>query len=154
MLSEKGYLTNKLSPKREVKIFIVKKINASLRVKEMDVWSMPIFLKRAYEKSATEDGKRILVERLWPRGLKKTEAKIDEWLKDVAPSTELREWYSHDPSKWIEFKKRYWKELETKKDVVLRLAKESKENKVTFVFGSKEEKLNNANALKEYVENL
>lgn len=154
MLSEKGYLTNKLSPKREVKIFIVKKINASLRVKEMDVWSMPIFLKRAYEKSATEDGKRILVERLWPRGLKKTEAKIDEWLKDVAPSTELRQWYSHDPSKWIEFKKRYWKELETKKDVVLRLAKESKENKVTFVFGSKEEKLNNANALKEYVENL
>ena len=118
-----GYLTNKLSPKREVKIFIVKKINASLRVKEMDVWSMPIFLKRAYQKSATEDGKRILVERLWPRGLKKTEAKIDEWLKDVAPSTELREWYSHDPSKWIEFKKRYWKELETKKDVVLRLAK-------------------------------
>jgi len=149
-----GYLTNKLSPKREVKIFNVKKINASLRVKEMDVWSMPIFLKRAYEKSATEDGKRILVERLWPRGLKKTEAKIDEWLKDVAPSTELREWYSHDPSKWIEFKKRYWKELETKKDVVLRLAKESKENKVTFVFDSKEEKLNNANALKEYVENL
>ena len=154
MLSEMGYLTNKLSPKREVKIFIVKKINASLRVKEMDVWSMPIFLKRAYEKSATQDGKRILVERLWPRGLKKTEAKIDEWLKDVAPSTELREWYSHDPSKWIEFKKRYWKELETKKDVVLRLAKESREGKVTFVFGSKEEKLNNANALKEYIENL
>jgi uncharacterized protein YeaO (DUF488 family) len=154
MLSEMGYLTNKLSPKREVKIFNVKKINASLRVKEMDVWFMPIFLKRAYEKSATEDGKRILVERLWPRGLKKTEAKIDEWLKDVAPSTELREWYSHDPSKWIEFKKRYWKELETKKDVVLRLAKESREGKVTFVFGSKEEKLNNANALKEYIENL
>jgi uncharacterized protein YeaO (DUF488 family) len=113
---------------------------------------MPIFLKRAYEKPSAEDGKRILVERLWPRGLKKEETKIDEWLKDVAPSTELRKWYSHDPAKWTEFKKRYWKELEAKKDVVLRLAKESKENKVTFVFGSKEEKLNNANALKDYIE--
>jgi uncharacterized protein YeaO (DUF488 family) len=119
---------------------------------EMDVRSMPIFLKRVYETPDAEDGKRLLVERLWPRGLKKEEAKIDEWLKDVAPSTELREWYSHDPAKWAEFKKRYWKELQTKKDVVLRLAKESKENKVTFVFGSKEEKLNNANALKEYIE--
>ena len=113
---------------------------------------MPIILKRVYEKPAAEDGKRLLVERLWPRGLKKEEAKIDEWLKDVAPSTELREWYSHDPAKWTEFKKRYWEELEAKKDLVLRLAKESKENKVTFVFGSKEEKLNNANALKEYIE--
>ena len=113
---------------------------------------MTISLKRVYEKPASEDGKRILVERLWPRGLKKEKAKIDEWLRDVAPSTELRKWYSHDPAKWTDFKKRYWKELEAKKDVVLRLAKESKENKVTFVFGSKEEKLNNANALKEYIE--
>ena len=113
---------------------------------------MTIFLKRAYEKPNAEDGKRILVERLWPRGLKKEEAKIYEWIKEVAPSTELRKWYSHDPAKWAEFKKRYWKELEAKKDVVLRLAKESKEDKVTFVFGSKEEKLNNANALKEYIE--
>src|SRR5512140_3076821 len=107
---------------------------------------MTISLKRVYEKPATEDGKRVLVERLWPRGLKKEDAKIDEWLKEVAPSTELRKWYSHDPAKWAEFKKRYWKELE-KKDVVLKLAKETKERKVTFVFGSKEEKQNNANAL-------
>lgn len=115
---------------------------------------MTIFLKRVYEKPTAEDGKRILVERLWPRGLKKEEAKIDEWLKDIAPSTELRKWYSHDPAKWIEFKKRYWKELEAKneKDFVMKLAKESKESKVTFVFGSKEEKLNNAKALKEYIE--
>ena len=113
---------------------------------------MPIFLKRVYEKPTAEDGKRILVDRLWPRGLKKEAAKIDEWLKDVAPSTELREWYSHDPAKWSEFKKRYWKELEAKRDSVLKLAKESKRSKVTFVFGSKEEKLSNANALKEYIE--
>ena len=113
---------------------------------------MTIFLKRVYEKPSAEDGKRILVERLWPRGLKKEDARIDEWIKDVAPSTELRKWYSHDPAKWAEFKKSYLKELETKKDVVLRLAKESKDGKVTFVFGSKEEKLNNAAALKEYIE--
>ena len=110
---------------------------------------LPIFLKRAYEAPSVEDGKRILVERLWPRGLKKEKARLDEWLKEAAPSTELREWYGHDPTKWLEFKKRYWKELETKKDVVLKLAKEAQEQKVTFVFGSKEEKLNNANALKE-----
>jgi uncharacterized protein YeaO (DUF488 family) len=113
---------------------------------------IPISLKRAYEKPSLEDGKRILVERLWPRGLKKESARIDEWFKDVAPSTELREWYSHDPAKWSEFKKRYWKELEAKKDLVLRLGQESRESKVTFIFGSKEEKLNNANALKEYIE--
>ena len=113
---------------------------------------MPILLKRAYDKPAPEDGKRVLVERLWPRGLKKEEAKIDEWLKDVAPSAELRKWYSHDPAKWAEFKKRYWKELETKNEAVSKLAKESKESQVTFVFGSKEQRLNNAAALKEYIE--
>ena len=113
-----------------------------------------IRLKRAYEPTAREDGRRFLVERLWPRGVRKNALQLDAWLKDVAPSTELRKWYSHDPAKWRDFKKRYWKELETKKDVVLRLAKEAKENKVTFVFGSKEEKQNNANALKEYIENV
>ena len=73
---------------------------------------MPIRLKRAYEKPEPHDGKRILVERLWPRGLKKEEAKIDAWLKDVAPSTDLRKWYAHDPAKWAQFKERYWSELE------------------------------------------
>ncbi len=77
---------------------------------------------------------------------------MDEWLKEVAPSPELRKWYSHDSTKWIEFKKRYWKELDTKRDVVENLAKKSRESKVTFLFGSKEEKLNSAAALKEYIE--
>ena len=113
---------------------------------------MPILLKRAYEKAAPEDGERILVERLWPRGLKKEDAKIDEWLKDLAPSTELRKWYGHDPSKWAQFKEKYWKELKDKEAALSKLAKESKQNTVTFVFGSKEEKLNNAAALKEYIE--
>jgi uncharacterized protein YeaO (DUF488 family) len=113
---------------------------------------MPIFLKRAYEKSKADDGKRILVERLWPRGLKKEDAKIDEWLKDVAPTTKLRKWYGHDPAKWAKFEKKYWKELEDKETLLSRLAIESSRGKITFVFGSKEEKLNNAAALKEYIE--
>lgn len=111
-----------------------------------------IFLKRAYEKPTVEDGKRILVERLWPRGLKKDEAEIDEWIKDVAPSTELRKWYSHDPKKWPKFKEKYWKELQVQGELLSKLAVESKKGNVTFVFGSKEEKLNNAAALKEYLE--
>ncbi len=111
-----------------------------------------ICLKRVYAEASSEDGKRILVERLWPRGLKKEDAKIDEWAKDVAPSTELRKWYSHDPAKWEQFKKKYWEELDEKRDLVSKLVKESRGKKVTFVFASKEEKLNNAAALKEYIE--
>jgi uncharacterized protein YeaO (DUF488 family) len=113
---------------------------------------MVILLKRAYEKPSPQDGKRILVERLWPRGLRKEEANIDQWPKEIAPSTELRKWYSHDPNKWSEFKRRYWLELETKKDAIKQLSIEAKKGNVTFVFGSKEEKLNNAVALKEYIE--
>ncbi len=113
---------------------------------------MPILLKRAYEKPLPEDGKRILVERLWPRGLKKENAKIDEWLKELAPSTELRKWYSHDPAKWVQFKEKYCNELKDKKNDLSKLAKESTKNTITFVFGSKEEKLNNAAALKEFIE--
>ncbi len=113
---------------------------------------MPILLKRAYEKAKAEDGKRILVERLWPRGLKKEDAKIDEWLKDVAPSTKLRKWYSHDPAKWAKFKEKYYEELEDNEPLLSRLAMESSRGNLTFVFGSKEEKLNNAAALKEYIE--
>ncbi len=109
-------------------------------------------MKRAYENPDPEDGKRILVERLWPRGLRKKDAKIDDWLRDVAPSTELRKWYSHDPAKWTKFKERYWKELEARPELVSELAKECNERTVSFVFGSKEEKLNNAAALKEYIE--
>jgi uncharacterized protein YeaO (DUF488 family) len=113
---------------------------------------MPILLKRAYAKPDEEDGKRILVERLWPRGLKKQYAKIDEWLKDIAPSAELRKWYGHDPTKWLEFKAKYWSELKEKKDTIEKLKVESANYKVTFLFGSKEEKLNSASALKEYLE--
>ncbi len=113
---------------------------------------MTILLKRAYEKPDPIDGKRILVERLWPRGLRKEDAKIDEWLKDIAPSPELRKWYSHDPQKWNGFKQKYWSELDGKKELVRKLCSESTGHVVTFLFGSREEKLNSANALKEYLE--
>ncbi len=113
---------------------------------------MSISTKRAYEKASSEDGKRILVERLWPRGLRKENARIDEWLKDIAPSAELRKWYSHDPKKWAEFKKRYWSELDGKEEMVKKLKEESASQKVTLIFGSKETKLNSAEALKEYLE--
>ena len=85
--------------------------------------------------------------------MKKDEAKIDEWLREVAPSTELRKWFGHDPAKWDEFKERYWKELDKKNDIISKLAKERRGNKVTFVFAAKDQQHNNAVALKEYIEN-
>ncbi len=109
---------------------------------------MTILLKRAHEKPTAEDGERILVERLWPRGLRKENAKIDESVKDIAPSSNLRVWYNYDPAKWLEFKKRYWSELDNHKEIAKKLENESMERKVTFLFGSKEEKLNSASALK------
>lgn len=97
---------------------------------------MVILLKRAFEKPSPKDGTRILVERLWPRGLGKEESNIDRWPKEIAPSNELRKWYSHDPNKWSEFKRRYWIELETKKDTIKQLSIEAKKGDITF-FGSK-----------------
>ena len=113
---------------------------------------MTISIKRVYQPRATQDGRRVLVDRLWPRGLSKADAKIDYWPKDLAPSTELRKWYVHDPEKWKQFKRRYFAELKGKPDDVQLLLNYVRGSKVTFLFGSKEERLNNAVALKEYVE--
>jgi uncharacterized protein YeaO (DUF488 family) len=112
---------------------------------------MNIKIKRAYERPAKEDGKRILVDRLWPRGISKEKAKIDLWPKELAPSTGLRRWYGHDPEKWTEFKARYFAELDAHPELVDELRSVLK-GTVTFVYSSKELKLNNAVALKEYVE--
>jgi uncharacterized protein YeaO (DUF488 family) len=106
-------------------------------------------VKRIYDPSSRADGKRILVDRLWPRGLKKEEAGIDEWLKEISPSNELRQWYSHDPAKWTEFKDRYRKELAPHADLIQRLKAEGKKRTVTLLFSSKELERNNAVALKE-----
>jgi uncharacterized protein YeaO (DUF488 family) len=111
-----------------------------------------IKIKRAYDPLSSDDGKRILVDRLWPRGIKKEDAAIDEWLKDIAPSTELRKWYSHDPAKWGEFKKRYKIELKDKIGIVDRLRQESKKRTITLLFSAKATELNNAVALKQFIE--
>ena len=106
-------------------------------------------IKRGYDPVSPEDGKRILIDRLWPRGIKKEKAHIDEWLKEIAPSNELRKWYSHDPAKWAEFKKRYKKELAGKSELLIKIKAEAKKQPVTLLFSTKELELNNAVALKE-----
>jgi uncharacterized protein YeaO (DUF488 family) len=111
-----------------------------------------IKIKRIYEEPAAGDGFRILVDRLWPRGLTKAAAKVDLWVKDLAPSNELRKWYGHDPEKWTEFKKRYSGEMAKKDGELDLIVNKAKKGTVTFLFSSKEEKLNNAQALKEFVE--
>ena len=112
---------------------------------------MPIRLKRAYEQASDDDGFRILVERLWPRGVSKEKARIDLWLKDAAPSTELRRWYDHDPAKWEEFRRRYFAELEGHPEALAELRKHLDDGPVTFVFASKETEYNCATALRDYV---
>lgn len=116
---------------------------------------MAVKLKRIYDKPEDDDGLRVLVERLWPRGLSKKDARVDLWVKDAAPSTELRKWFSHDPSKWKEFKKRYYGELDKKREVVERLLEILKRNEqITLVFASRERECNNSAALKEYLDTL
>jgi uncharacterized protein YeaO (DUF488 family) len=113
---------------------------------------MPIDLKRAYDPPAKSDGRRILVDRIWPRGIAKDDLRIDAWLKDVAPSTGLRKWFGHDPAKWDEFKKRYARELEQRPEALEELLEKAGAGHVTLVFGAKDIEHNNAVALKEILE--
>ena len=112
---------------------------------------MRIQIKRIYETPSAGDGQRILVDRLWPRGLSKDKAKVDHWAKSVSPSSELRTWYGHDPDKWEEFKRRYFKELDKNDSGVSELVRKIESRPATFLFSSKELRLNNAHALKEYL---
>ena len=111
-----------------------------------------IRLKRAYDTAAKSDGMRILVERLWPRGVTKERAAIDHWLKDVAPSPELRRWYNHQPERWPEFQKRYTSELDANTDAVAELKGLCASGTVTFVFAARDTERNGAVALKAYLE--
>lgn len=109
-----------------------------------------------YEKPDKEDGRRILVDRLWPRGLTKEKASADLWLKDIAPSTELRKWFDHDPDKWKEFKQRYLRELKANKEAVDILRQELKKQelkggKVTLLYGAKDEEHNEARVILENI---
>jgi uncharacterized protein YeaO (DUF488 family) len=111
-----------------------------------------IRLKRAYEPVSPADGKRILVERLWPRGVRKEQVALDEWLKDIAPSQELRRWFAHDPAKWAEFERRYLQELEGNPEQVAYLEQIVSQGPVTFVYAARDEQHNSALILKRYIE--
>lgn len=109
---------------------------------------MTVSIKRVYEPAAKSDGQRILIDRIWPRGLTKAEAKVDLWLKDVAPSTELRKWFGHDPEKWVEFQKKYRMELKDN-PALAELKAAAKEGKTTLLFAAKDEKHCNAVVLQK-----
>jgi uncharacterized protein YeaO (DUF488 family) len=111
-----------------------------------------IQIKRAYEPASETDGARILVERLWPRGIKKEALSLDTWVKEVAPSTELRKWFQHDPAKWREFRKRYSRELEENPEPWQQLLNRARRGRLTLVYSSHDEEHNNAVALKEFLE--
>lgn len=106
-------------------------------------------IKRVYELPDKHDGRRILVDRLWPRGLTKEKAKIDLWLKDIAPSTELRKWFGHDPGRWEEFKERYLDELKGNSEQIQLLKQELDKGIVTLVYGAKDEEHNQAVVIQE-----
>lgn len=111
-----------------------------------------IQLQRAYDEPGSHDGTRLLVERLWPRGVKKTELKIDDWLKDAGPSTELRKWFSHDPEKWNEFRRRYFAELKSNPEAWKPIIDAVHRGTVTLIYSSHDTEHNNAVALKEFIE--
>ena len=108
-----------------------------------------IRLKRAYDAPAADDGVRVLVDRLWPRGVRKADAAIDLWMKDIAPSTELRRWFGHDPARWPEFRRRYEAELREHADRLEELRGMARRGPVTLVFGARDEVHNDAVMLRE-----
>src|SRR5580658_5102667 len=111
-----------------------------------------IELKRAYDKPGKTDGARYLVERLWPRGVKKSSLPMVAWLKDAAPSTELRKWFSHDQARWLEFRRRYFAELRSRPEAWMPLLEAARKGTVTLIYSSRNEEDNNAVALKEFLE--
>jgi uncharacterized protein YeaO (DUF488 family) len=113
---------------------------------------MGIQLKRVYETGSTADGVRFLVERLWPRGIKKADLKIDGWLKDAAPGTELRKWFSHDPAKWDAFRRRYFAELTSRPDAWQPILDAARRGRVTLLYSSHDAQHNNAVALKQFLD--
>jgi uncharacterized protein YeaO (DUF488 family) len=109
-------------------------------------------IKRIYDPPAPGDGRRILVDRLWPRGIAKEDARLDEWLKEIAPSDELRKWFGHDPARWEEFRKRYGAELERHGDLMENLRAAAEKGAVTLLFAAKDAERNNAVVLKEMID--
>ncbi len=110
-----------------------------------------ITLKRAYDPVSRSDGRRVLVERLWPRGLSKAKLQVDEWLKEAGPSTELRKWFGHDPQKWDAFRRRYDRELDSRKDAWQPIVSAARRGHVTLLYSSRDTEHNNAVALQQYL---
>jgi uncharacterized protein YeaO (DUF488 family) len=106
-------------------------------------------LKRAYEPPAVDDGTRVLIDRLWPRGVSKKDAALDQWMKDIAPSTELRTWFGHDPARWEEFRRRYAEEVRQNGDLLARLRSLARQGRVTLVYSAHDEMHNDAVVLRE-----
>jgi len=115
---------------------------------------MNIKIKRVYEQPDRKDGERILVDRLWPRGLTKEKAGVDLWLKEIAPSTELRKWFDHDPEKWQRFRRRYETEIRHKDDLIKVLRQKAREGTITLIYGARDEKHNEALVLKQFLEKM
>ncbi|MFW6079427.1 MAG: DUF488 domain-containing protein [Gemmatimonadota bacterium] len=115
---------------------------------------MEIRLKRIYEEPSQDDGARVLVERLWPRGVSRERAALEAWPKDVAPSHELRRWYGHDPERWPEFRERYRRELRGRGEPVSVLRRIVERGRTTFVYAARDERRNSAVVLKEYLEEI
>jgi uncharacterized protein YeaO (DUF488 family) len=115
---------------------------------------MTIVLKRAYEEPAGDDGYRVLVDRMWPRGVSKDRAGVDEWIREAAPSNDLRKWYHKDRSRWGEFRRRYLAELKEHADELRPLAQRARRERVTLVYSSTDEEHNNAVVLAEYLKKL
>jgi uncharacterized protein YeaO (DUF488 family) len=113
---------------------------------------MTIQVKRVYDPQSRTDGYRVLVDRLWPRGLSKEKLQLDAWMKELAPSNELRKWFGHEAAKWAEFQRRYFKELKQQPELIAELRKRARGHKLTLLYGSREEVHNNAAALKKYLE--
>ena len=109
-------------------------------------------VKRIYDPPARSDGFRVLVDRIWPRGLSKEAAKLDAWIKDVAPSAELRKWFGHEPSRWASFKRRYFRELDEREEALEQLLEGCTARTLTLLFAAKDPEHNNAVALKEYLD--
>ena len=127
-------------------------IKRAVRPRERERKTDMIMLKRVYDKDSSKDGKRFLVERLWPRGIKKSALRIDAWLKEVGPSTSLRQWFGHDPEKWEEFRHRYFDELKKNAEPCKVIQKAAARGRVTLVYSSHDAEHNNAVALKEFLE--
>lgn len=113
---------------------------------------MTIRLKRAYDAPAPDDGFRVLVDRIWPRGVGKEELALDLWMREIAPSDELRRWFDHDPDRWEEFRRRYAEELDGMDEALADLKRKSEDGTLTLVYGASDRDHNNAVALKAYLE--